>query len=108
MTTNNVVGNPTGVALIRTARYFPLKATCSSTSNGEEKKTCVSPTAEPAEHLSIVPSSAFARDSTIFREGTSLHVPCKNRTLALRPSIANVPPSRSTIFSRRDHDEPRR
>ena len=104
MTTNNVVGNPTGVALIRTARYFPLKATCSSTSNGEEK-TCVSDSGTC--QTSLVPSLPFARDSTIFREGTSLDVHAKIEDYSDSWSFDREPPRVRPSFSRRDDDEPR-
>lgn len=104
MTTNNVVGNPTGVALIRTARYFPLKATCSSTSNGEEK-TCVSDSGTC--QTSLVPSLPFARDSTIFREGTLLDVHAKIEDYSDSWSFDREPPRVRPSFSRRDDDEPR-
>lgn len=104
MTTNNVVGNPTGVALIRTARYFPLKATCSSTSNGEEK-TCVSDSGTC--QTSLVPSLPFARDSTIFREGTLLDVHAKIEDYSDSRSFDREPPRVRPSFSRRDDDEPR-
>lgn len=69
MTTNNVVGNPTGVALIRTARYFPLKATCSSTSDGEEK-TCLRQRNLPNVSRSIV---GFRSRFNAFPSGRNVH-----------------------------------